>query len=349
MTISPLLEAVKKLDAVTQRKISAVFGAAVADAAARPLHWVYDNNALQSYIKDTPEAPEFYPKSMSPFYSLPTGETSCYWDIAESTLDAMSNFQGNHYKYNAICDALITNFGPGNPNYDMDAREEYMEKRRRGAIDGPIIGKWFHGSIIEFLNKYNNGIGSKPFGGPKIKETDGFCANLPLICKYYGTEEFEHITVEVVKTFTTWPTAVTHGIVASKIIGHLVQSGSQYNVLDIKSEIAEEHPEVLRSISAVEEVIEHKMDHTRAVNYVFGSPCYNPGSFQGALHAVLTSKSYPEAIRKTIRAGGCNCSRSMFAGAMCGATYGIDGIPLDWIERTTGAERILRKCLKVYS
>ena len=349
MALTSLLEAVKKLDAVSQRKIAVIVGAAVGDAAARPLHWVYDNTALQSYIKDTWDSPEFFPKSMSPFYSLPTGETSNYWDLAESSLDALTNLKNSPYNYKPVCDALVKNFGPGNPNYDMAARQDYMEKRRRGAIDGPVIGKWLSGSLIEFFDNYKSGMGSKPFGGPKIKETDGFCANLPFICKYHDSEDFDEITLEVIKTLSTWPTAVTHGVVASKIVAHLIESGSDYNILDIKSEIAADHPEVHRSISDVEEVIQHKMDHTRAVNYVFGSPCYNPGSFQGALHTVLTSTSYSEGIRKTIRAGGCNCSRSVFAGAMSGALYGIEGIPLDWMQKTTGIERILTKALKVYS
>ena len=349
MALTSLLEAVKKLDAVTQRKIAVIVGAAVGDAAARPLHWVYDNTALQSYIKNTWDSPEFFPKSMSPFYSLPTGETSNYWDLAESSLDALTNLKNFPYNHKPICDALVKNFGPGNPNYDMAARQDYMEKRRRGAIDGPVIGKWLSGSLIEFFDNYKSGMGSKPFGGPKIKETDGFCANLPFICKYHDSEDFDEITLEVIKTLSTWPTAVTHGVVASKIVANLIESGSDYNILDIKSEIAADHPEVHRSISDVEEVIQHKMDHTRAVNYVFGSPCYNPGSFQGALHTVLTSTSYSEGIRKTIRAGGCNCSRSVFAGAMSGALYGIEGIPLDWMQKTTGIERILTKALKVYS
>ena len=349
MALTSLLEAVKKLDSATQRKISAIVGAAVGDAAARPLHWVYDNNALQSYIKDTWDSPEFYPKSMSPFYTLPTGETSCYWDIAETSLDAMSNFKNSHYNYKTVCDSLVEKFGSDNPDYNLAVRQEYMEKRARGRIDGPVIGKWFHGAVIEFLGNYKNGMGSKPFGGPKIKETDGFCANLPFVCKYYGTESFDEISSEIIKTYSTWPTAVAHGMVASKIVGHLVESGADYNILDIKTEVAADYPDVCRSISDVEEVIKHGMDHTRAVNYVFGSPCYNPGSFQGALHAVLTSKSYTEAIRKTIRAGGCNCSRSVFAGAMSGAKYGIEGIPVEWMEKTLGMERILTKALKVYS
>ena len=54
----------------------------MADAAARPLHWVYDMSQLRRYLNDkvgeTPDEksvdrnqfPEFYPESRSPFYSV---------------------------------------------------------------------------------------------------------------------------------------------------------------------------------------------------------------------------------------------------------------------------------------
>ena len=44
-------------------------GATVADAATRPLHWVYDPKNLKKYIKGKKEI-AFLKKSRSPFYQL---------------------------------------------------------------------------------------------------------------------------------------------------------------------------------------------------------------------------------------------------------------------------------------
>ena len=81
---------------IVQRKIAALLGACVADAASRPLHWVYDMHALKCYLKesfndgiDRNQQPEFYPQSRSPFYSLPTGENSCYFDITKAVLESL--------------------------------------------------------------------------------------------------------------------------------------------------------------------------------------------------------------------------------------------------------------------
>ena len=57
-------------------------GATVADAATRPLHWVYDPKKLKSYIKGKKEI-AFLKKNKSPFYSIKTGKVSGYNDIGQ--------------------------------------------------------------------------------------------------------------------------------------------------------------------------------------------------------------------------------------------------------------------------
>ena len=57
-------------------------GATVADAAARPLHWVYDPKKLNKYIKGKKEI-AFLKKNKSPFYSIKTGNISGYNDVGQ--------------------------------------------------------------------------------------------------------------------------------------------------------------------------------------------------------------------------------------------------------------------------
>jgi len=60
------------------------------------------------------------------------------------------------------------------------------------------------------------------------------------------------------------------------------------------------------------------------------------------LHAILTSKNYKTAIIKTIKAGGCNCSRANFVGAYFAALNGFNDIPHNWIKKTIPAKNILK-------
>jgi hypothetical protein len=56
-TVLTLLEQVRKLPELQQLKVSCLLGAAVADAAARPLHWIYDLGDLNAAIKSDPDHP----------------------------------------------------------------------------------------------------------------------------------------------------------------------------------------------------------------------------------------------------------------------------------------------------
>ena len=57
-------------------------GATVADAAARPLHWVYDPKKLNQFIKGKKEI-AFLNQNKSPFYSIKTGNISGYNDVGQ--------------------------------------------------------------------------------------------------------------------------------------------------------------------------------------------------------------------------------------------------------------------------
>lgn len=334
----PLFETAKTLTPIQQRGVASILGACVADAAARPLHWVYSQSDLKSYIKDRVDQPDFLPQSRSPFYTLPTGENSCYFDISHSVLGALAG----DYDYNTICGRFMTDFGPGT-RYDMAKREEYMQLRREGRIDGPIEGKWMHGALIKFMENYK--AGKRPFGDGHIKETDGFCAALPVVAKFAGQEGLKNRVDEVIQTLSSWPTAVSHGHVAAQIVEQFIL-GNENAITEVRTKIRDEFPDVFKSLGVVEDKL--STDHVQAVQTIFGSPCYNPGSFQGALHAFQREESFQEAVRNTIRAGGCNCSRSLFIGACAGAKHGLDAIPMEWLEKTTDAETVFKKALAAF-
>ena len=62
----------------------------------------------------------------------------------------------------------------------------------------------------------------------------------------------------------------------------------------------------------------------------------------GSIHAMITSNNYKSAIIKTIKAGGCNCSRANFVGAYFTAYKGIKSIPSPWIKKTFPAKNIIK-------
>ena len=115
-TLTELLRLASMQPDQEQRKIAALVGACVADAAARPLHWVYDMEALEKYLNETfddqvdrTKQPEFYPENKSPFYSLPTGENSCYFDITLTSLESLVKYILPYLRSNKICIGYFSN------------------------------------------------------------------------------------------------------------------------------------------------------------------------------------------------------------------------------------------------
>jgi len=74
-----------------------------------------------------------------------------------------------------------------------------------------------------------------------------------------------------------------------------------------------------------------------------GMACSYPGTFNSSIYTIINSKNYKDAILKTIKAGGCNCSRANFTGAYFAALKGINSIPNNWIKKTIPAKKILNQ------
>ena len=71
--------------------------------------------------------------------------------------------------------------------------------------------------------------------------------------------------------------------------------------------------------------------------------CSYPGTFNSSIHSIINSSSYKDAILRTIKAGGCNCSRVNFVGAYFAALKGVNSIPNSWIRKTDPAKKILNQ------
>ena len=111
-------------------------GATVADAAARPLHWVYNQKKLLTYIKGNKDF-TFLKKNKSPFYNIKTGKVSGYNDVGQVMFKTLVEGHENieeRFKKN-----ITKNFGPGSVYWkNLNLRAKYRKvKDWRGIIKGP--------------------------------------------------------------------------------------------------------------------------------------------------------------------------------------------------------------------
>ncbi len=304
-------------------------GATVADAATRPLHWIYDPKKLKKYIKGKKEI-TFLKKNKSPFYSIKTGKVSGYNDIGQvmfNTLlsskkksDILKNFKIN----------IVKIFGPGSDYWkNLKLRKKYKKIKWKGPMKGP----WIHQNILETIQ--NIKAKKNITGGTKVNESDGYCAALP----YFIYNNSEKELKKIIKSVANSKINETYAIAKFKIL-ELANSGDR-NPIQSFVKRQKKNKYFRDVIINTKKVLRSKnQNHIKTVRK-FGVACSYPGTYMGALHAIITSKNYKSAITKTIKAGGCNCSRANFIGAYFAALK-PGSIPITWIKRTLPAKKIIK-------
>tara|TARA_B100001564_G_C20657841_1_gene680095 strand:+ start:926 stop:1873 length:948 start_codon:yes stop_codon:yes gene_type:complete len=305
-------------------------GASVADAAARPLHWVYDQKKLLKYIKGKKDF-TFLKNNKSPFYNIKTGKVSGYNDIGQVMFKTLLENHENvetRFKKN-----ILKNFGPGSIYWkNLKLRKKYKKvKDWRTLINGP----WIHQNIIETIKNIKSN--KKVTGGTKVNESDGFCAALPFYLYGYNSKEI----LKVIKIITVSETSIKYAL--SKF--HLITFALRGAKNPIKEFIKKFKKDIFFKdvIAGIKKVKKLKTKPHSLVVKKLGMACSYPGTFNSSIHAILTSKDYKAAITKTIKAGGCNCSRANFIGAYFAALKGASSIPISWIKKTHPAKKILKQ------
>ena len=149
-----------------------LLGGIVADAAARPLHWIYSDKKLKSYIKGKKDI-TFFKENKCPFYSVPLGRNSGYGDMAivmfqtiitsKKKSEILDNFKKN----------IVRFFGPGS-NYwkNLKERKKYKKIKWKRALKG----EWLHQNTLATIQ--NIKAKKRVTGGTKVTETDGFLGAL---------------------------------------------------------------------------------------------------------------------------------------------------------------------------
>ena len=198
----------------------------------------------------------------------------------------------------------------------------------------PMNGPWIHQNILETIQNIKTK--KSMTGGKKVNESDGYCAALP----YFLYNNSETDLKKVIKSVANSKINETYALAKLKIID-LAMRGEKRPVNTFAKKYGKNRyfKGVVDNIKKVLRLKKH--NHTKVVKK-FGKACSYPGTFMGSIHATITANNYKSAIIKTIKAGGCNCSRANFVGAYFAALKGYKNIPSKWIKKTQPAKNILK-------
>ena len=305
-------------------------GATVADAAARPLHWVYNQKKLFSYIKGKKDF-SFLKKNKSPFYNIKTGKVSGYNEIGQVMFKTLIESHSNvdeRFKKN-----ITKNFGPGSIYWkNLKLRSKYRKvKDWRGIIKGP----WIHQNVIETVK--NIKAKKKITGGVKVNESDGYCAALPYFLYGY---DFNNLK-KIISTVTVSKISMKYALAKFHLID-LALKGAKDPINEFIAKF-KKNSYFKNIVEDIKKVKKLKSKSHPIVVKKLGMACSYPGTFNSSIHSIINSMNYKEAVLRTIKAGGCNCSRVNFIGAYFAALRGVDSIPESWIKKTDPAEKILNQ------
>ena len=305
-------------------------GATVADAAARPLHWVYNQKKLLSCIKEKKDF-TFLSKNKSPFYNIKTGRVSGYNDIGQvmfkTLLEGHDNIEAR-FKKN-----ITKSFGPGSAYWkNFNLRAKYRKvKDWRGIIKGP----WIHQNIMETVK--NIKAKKNLTGGKKVNESDGYCAALPYFLYGYNPKSLK----KIISIVTVSKISLKYALAKFYLIDLALKgSGDPINEFLKKFKKNSYFKSIVEDIKKVKKL--KSKPHPIVVKKL-GMACSYPGTFNSSIHSIINSTNYKGAILRTIKAGGCNCSRVNFVGAYFAALKGFDSIPKAWIKKTIAAKNILNQ------
>ena len=297
---------------------------------ARPLHWVYDQKKLLNYIKGKKDF-AFLKKNRSPFYSIKTGKVSGYNRVGqvmfETLVENHKNIE-NRFKKN-----ILKNFGPGSIYWkNLSLRKKYKKvKDWRSIIKGP----WIHQNIIESVKNIKSK--KKLSGGAKVNESDGYCATLPFFLYGYSLKDIK----KIIKVVTISKISIKYAMSKFYILDLALKGvKNPINEFEKKFNNKAYFKDVIKGIQKVKKL--KNKPHSSSVKKL-GMACSYPGTFNSAVHSILTSSNYKTAVLKTIKAGGCNCSRVNFVGAYYATLNGKDSIPKSWIRKTIFAQKIIKQ------
>ena len=303
-------------------------GATVADAAARPLHWVYNQKKLLNYIKGKQDF-TFLKKNKSPFYNIKTGKVSGYNEVGQVMFKTL--VEGHRDIEERFKKNITKNFGPGSIYWkNLNLRAKYRKvKDWRGIIKGP----WIHQNIIETVRNIKSK--KKLTGGKKVNESDGYCAALPYFLYGYNLKDVK----KIISTVTISKISLKYALVKFYLID-LALKGCKDPINEFMK-IFKKNSYFKSVVEDIKKVKRLKSKPHPLVVKKLGMACSYPGTFNSSIHSIINSTNYKGAILKTIKAGGCNCSRVNFIGAYFAALNGVNTIPKSWIKKTAPAQKIL--------
>ncbi len=179
--------------------------------------------------------------------------------------------------------------------------------------------------------------GARTFPGADDDQLPALTKVPVLVAAYSDNPDLLGIVEEAVRVTNNNDTAVAWAIFVARLLQWSVQDDADIDGLSGAIErIANDSPAVVTD--AITDMLRRVGDDNKKVTMKLGPACELKSGVPVALHNLLGSSDYVDAVRRNIYACGDSCGRAMVVGSLGGALFG--GIPDDWRTRVTRREEI---------
>jgi ADP-ribosylglycohydrolase len=339
------------------RRLGAIMGAAVADAAAMPLHWIYDTTSIDAKLggKSSPKGGQradaaFFSPPSCPFYKYPEGENSPYGQQNRVILSTLAN-EGS-FEPTKVQDAYWAYYGPdGAPCHE-----------RQGMLPTQKKGCYWDGSTKGFVANYQAGK-RWPNVGANDTQANALVHMVPLTAALAGNETALLTQVaSLIRVTQNTDEAVAFGLAGARILNKVIAGAELAQAVDAVASELQAHPRMKQDqflASGLKSVMSKLDVPNFDVVKEVGQSCDYPFNLWGGSHLVATMSEKAAAsqkqattafmlgMRQTIEVGGDSASRSNYVGALLGAAAGESGIPSAWKEKYLHYDSVLKDAKKL--
>ena len=314
------------LTAVQKRAAAAVLGSFVADAATMGAHWIYDMAELQQRLGSHGATPEFHEPPACPYYDYSSGSLSPYGDEALVLLRCMSAGSDGRLDPALFADALFS--------WSKEYRDGggFIDHATQGFQTRMLAGKTW------------------PECGAEDKQANCLGKVAIVVARYAGTGDLVSKVTEAIRVHQDHDEAVNHGVAAALLLEQVVLGSSLRAALELSK--ASMDGSALAAVKAAEAAssrqstadmlgeLGHQLMPGEPKAALVGRSCGFPQALAGSLHAILGAQGdYVRGVRANLLAGGDNCCRASFVGAVLAALAAGSGeeladiVPPSWRQR----------------
>lgn len=298
------------------RARAAVTGAIVADAASMGLHWLYDQARIREVAGDSPafRAPnraDFADKGYFAHDGKRPGDPSHYGE--QMLVMARSLTRTGAYDAGDYAAEFRATFGYGG------AWVGYIDRPTRATLDAM--------AAAEAADQALTGCGADDAQLPAVSKLP------PLVARHYAADDLGALVESAVRVTNNRDDSVAWGQAIASMIRAAIQGATPEDAVAAARGINE------MIDGQIEAALALRDKSPSEVATAFALHCQLEVAFPVLCHSIATAKSYADAVRANIQAGGDSCGRAVPLGAVLGACFAgaDDGIPPEWIAKTAPA------------